>query len=114
MLRIDEVKERHAKGQPILIGTVAVETSELISDLLKKQGIRHSVLNAKHHEMEAEIIENAGQRGAVTIATNMAGRGTDIKLGEGVKELGGLANRYRTSRISSYRRSVTWSFWTSR
>src|SRR5699024_402842 len=100
---IDEVKERHEKGQPILIGTVAVETSELISDLLKKQGIRHSVLNAKHHEMEAEIIENAGKRGAVTIATNMAGRGTDIKLGEGVKELGGLAvigtERHESRRI---------------
>ncbi|CAD2070789.1 preprotein translocase subunit SecA [Phocicoccus pinnipedialis] len=100
---IDEVKERHEKGQPILIGTVAVETSEHISDLLKKHGIRHSVLNAKHHEMEAEIIENAGERGSVTIATNMAGRGTDIKLGEGVKELGGLAvigtERHESRRI---------------
>lgn len=100
---IEEVKERHYAGQPILIGTVAVETSELISDLLKKQGIRHSVLNAKYHDMEAEIIEKAGQRGQVTIATNMAGRGTDIKLGEDVKELGGLAvigtERHESRRI---------------
>ncbi|SDK98353.1 preprotein translocase subunit SecA [Lacicoccus qingdaonensis] len=100
---IDEVIERHRKGQPILIGTVAVETSELISEFLRKKGIRHNVLNAKNHEREAEIIQNAGKKGAVTIATNMAGRGTDIKLGEGVKELGGLAvigtERHESRRI---------------
>ena len=88
---IKEVKERHAKGQPVLIGTVAVETSELLSEMLKKEKIKHEVLNAKNHEKESELIMNAGQKGAVTIATNMAGRGADIKLGEGVKELGGLA-----------------------
>src|SRR5690625_7546255 len=87
----NEIKERHEKGQPVLVGTVAVETSEVISNLLKKARIKHDVLNAKNHYREAEIIENAGQKGAVTIATNMAGRGTDIKLGEGVIELGGLA-----------------------
>lgn len=86
-----EVKERHEAGQPILVGTIAVETSEYISNLFTKAGIPHEVLNAKNHEREAHIIEKAGQKGAVTIATNMAGRGTDIKLGEGVKELGGLA-----------------------
>ncbi|MEJ7506487.1 hypothetical protein WL523_13350, partial [Staphylococcus warneri] len=75
--------EKHKQGQPVLLGTVAVETSEYISNLLKKRGIRHDVLNAKNHEREAEIVANAGQKGAVTIATNMAGRGTDIKLGEG-------------------------------
>lgn len=88
---VREVKERHEKGQPILIGTVAVETSELISNFLKKVGVKHNILNAKNHFKEAEIILEAGQKGAVTIATNMAGRGTDIKLGDGVKELGGLA-----------------------
>src|SRR5690625_2286151 len=88
---VDEIKECHEKGQPVLVGTVAVETSEVISQLLKRARIKHDVLNAKNHYREAEIIENAGQKGAVTIATNMAGRGTDIKLGEGVKELGGLA-----------------------
>ncbi|MET3111810.1 preprotein translocase subunit SecA [Salinicoccus halitifaciens] len=100
---IEEVMERHRKGQPILIGTVAVETSELISEMLRKKGIRHNVLNAKNHEREAEIIQNAGKKGAVTIATNMAGRGTDIKLGEGVKEVGGLAvigtERHESRRI---------------
>lgn len=100
---IEEVIERHRNGQPILIGTVAVETSELISEFLRKKGIRHNVLNAKNHEREAEIIQNAGKKGAVTIATNMAGRGTDIKLGEGVKELGGLAvigtERHESRRI---------------
>ena len=88
---VELVKELHAKGQPILIGTVAVETSELLSQLLDREGIPHNVLNAKNHAKEAEIVANAGQRGAVTIATNMAGRGTDIKLGPGVSDLGGLA-----------------------
>ncbi len=102
---IQEVKERHEKGQPILIGTVAVETSEVISNLLKKVGVKHNVLNAKNHFKEAEIILEAGQKGAVTIATNMAGRGTDIKLGDGVKELGGLAvigtERHESRRIDN-------------
>lgn len=88
---IEEVKKRHATGQPILVGTSSVEVSELVSNMLRKQGIKHEVLNAKNHEREADIVALAGQKGAVTIATNMAGRGTDIKLGEGVKELGGLA-----------------------
>src|SRR5690606_19554244 len=88
---VDEVERRHNLGQPILIGTIAVETSEEISMLLRKRRIQHEVLNAKNHEREAEIIAKAGQKYAVTIATNMAGRGTDIKLGEGVAELGGLA-----------------------
>lgn len=100
---VDEVIRRHKEGQPVLLGTVAVETSEYISELLKKKGIRHNVLNAKNHEREAEIVQNAGQKGAVTIATNMAGRGTDIKLGEGVKERGGLAvigtERHESRRI---------------
>ncbi|TRW82213.1 preprotein translocase subunit SecA [Staphylococcus agnetis] len=100
---VEEVIEKHRKGQPVLLGTVAVETSEYISNLLKKRGIRHSVLNAKNHEREAEIVADAGQCGAVTIATNMAGRGTDIKLGEGVEELGGLAvigtERHESRRI---------------
>ena len=85
-----DVKERVDKGQPVLIGTIAVETSEYLSQLLTRQGIKHNVLNAKEHAREAEIIVDAGQPGAVTIATNMAGRGVDIKLGEGVRELGGL------------------------
>lgn len=100
---VDEVVERHRNGQPVLIGTVAVETSEYIANLLSKKGIRHNVLNAKNHEREADIIMNAGKKGAVTIATNMAGRGTDIKLGEGVKEVGGLAvigtERHESRRI---------------
>ncbi|AVQ34329.1 preprotein translocase subunit SecA [Staphylococcus muscae] len=100
---VEEVIEKHRKGQPVLLGTVAVETSEYISELLKKRGIRHSVLNAKNHEKEAEIVSGAGQKGAVTIATNMAGRGTDIKLGEGVEDLGGLAvigtERHESRRI---------------
>ena len=100
---VEDVVEKHKKGQPILLGTVAVETSEYISNLLKKRGIRHDVLNAKNHEREADIIANAGQKGAVTIATNMAGRGTDIKLGDGVEELGGLAvigtERHESRRI---------------
>src|SRR5690625_1218744 len=102
---VEKIKECHEKGQPVLVGTVAVETSEVISKLLKRAGIRHNVLNAKNHYREAEIIENAGQKGAVTIATNMAGRGTDIKLGEGVKELGGLAvigtERHESRRIDN-------------
>ncbi|WP_269411819.1 preprotein translocase subunit SecA [Lentibacillus daqui] len=101
----EDIKERHEKGQPVLVGTVAVETSELISNLLKRMGVKHDVLNAKNHFREAEIIENAGEKGAVTIATNMAGRGTDIKLGEGVKELGGLAvigtERHESRRIDN-------------
>ncbi|WP_323712980.1 preprotein translocase subunit SecA [Mammaliicoccus sciuri] len=100
---VKDVIELYKKGQPVLLGTVAVETSEYISQLLKKKGVRHNVLNAKNHEREAEIILNAGQKGAVTIATNMAGRGTDIKLGEGVVELGGLAvigtERHESRRI---------------
>ena len=88
---VNEIERRHKLGQPILVGTIAIETSELVSRLLTRKGIKHEVLNAKNHAREAEIIANAGEKGSVTIATNMAGRGTDIKLGEGVKELGGLA-----------------------
>jgi len=88
---IREIKDRHEKGQPILVGTSSIEDNEWLSGLFSKSGIKHEVLNAKNHEREAEIISNAGQKGAVTIATNMAGRGTDIKLGDDVKELGGLA-----------------------
>lgn len=102
---VKDIAERHMKGQPVLVGTVAIETSEIISQLLKKHKIPHNVLNAKNHEREAEIIAQAGQKGAVTIATNMAGRGTDIKLGEGVKELGGLAvigtERHESRRIDN-------------
>lgn len=102
---VEDVKTRHAKGQPILVGTVAVETSGLISRKLVEAGIPHEVLNAKNHFKEAQIIMNAGQRGAVTIATNMAGRGTDIKLGEGVRELGGLCvigtERHESRRIDN-------------
>ncbi|WP_066368902.1 preprotein translocase subunit SecA [Neobacillus fumarioli] len=102
---VEDIAERHQKGQPVLVGTVAIETSELISKMLLKKGIRHNVLNAKNHAREAEIIAEAGQKGAVTIATNMAGRGTDIKLGEGVKELGGLAvigtERHESRRIDN-------------
>ena len=102
---LEDIKKIHEKGQPILIGTVAVETSEVISKLLKKAGIKHEVLNAKNHAREADIIAVAGQVGAVTIATNMAGRGTDIKLGEGVAELGGLAiigtERHESRRIDN-------------
>ncbi|MBR3364158.1 MAG: preprotein translocase subunit SecA [Solobacterium sp.] len=102
---VDEVVERHAKGQPILVGTIAVETSELISKYLKERKIPHQVLNAKNHAREADIIAHAGRIGAVTIATNMAGRGTDIKLGEGVKELGGLcvlgSERHESRRIDN-------------
>ena len=102
---VEDIAERHKKGQPILVGTVAIETSELVSKMLTKKGIRHNVLNAKNHAREAEIIAEAGQKGAVTIATNMAGRGTDIKLGEGVVELGGLAvigtERHESRRIDN-------------
>lgn len=102
---VADIKARHEKGQPILVGTVAVETSELLSHLLLQEKIPHEVLNAKNHFKEAEIIMQAGQRGAVTIATNMAGRGTDIKLGSGVKELGGLCvigtERHESRRIDN-------------
>ncbi|MGE7761797.1 preprotein translocase subunit SecA [Peribacillus sp. NPDC097895] len=102
---VEDIAERHAKGQPVLVGTVAIETSEVISAYLSKKGIPHDVLNAKNHEREAEIIANAGNQGSVTIATNMAGRGTDIKLGEGVKERGGLAvigtERHESRRIDN-------------
>lgn len=102
---VDEIKERHANGQPVLVGTVAVESSERLSQLLDQAHIPHAVLNAKNHAKEAQIIMNAGQRGAVTIATNMAGRGTDIKLGPGVKEAGGLAvigtERHESRRIDN-------------
>jgi preprotein translocase subunit SecA len=102
---VDEIKERHLKGQPLLVGTIAVETSELISDMLNKMHIPHEVLNAKNHAREAEIIAKAGQRGSVTIATNMAGRGTDIKLTDEVKKLGGLAvigtERHESRRIDN-------------
>ena len=87
---VKEIKEAHERGQPVLVGTASVEASEMLSRSLKYAGIPHNVLNAKNHEIEAQIVAQAGQRGAVTIATNMAGRGTDIKLGEGVRELGGL------------------------
>ena len=102
---VKEIKERHAKGQPILVGTVSIESSERLSKMLNQEHIPHAVLNAKNHAKEAAIIMNAGQRGAVTIATNMAGRGTDIKLGPGVKELGGLAvigtERHESRRIDN-------------
>jgi preprotein translocase subunit SecA len=88
---VSAIRDLHEKGQPVLVGTISVETSEMLSKMLKLQGVSHEVLNAKHHEREAEIVARAGERGSVTIATNMAGRGTDIKLGEGVRELGGLA-----------------------
>ena len=102
---VQDIKERHRKGQPVLVGTVAVETSELLSSMLDREKVPHEVLNAKNHFKEAEIILNAGQKGAVTIATNMAGRGTDIKLGLGVAELGGLAvigtERHESRRIDN-------------
>ncbi|HVS84756.1 MAG TPA: SEC-C metal-binding domain-containing protein, partial [Gaiellaceae bacterium] len=100
-----DIEERSRKGQPVLVGTIAVETSEYLSQLLTRKGIKHNVLNAKEHAREAEIIKDAGQRGAVTIATNMAGRGVDIKLGEGVLELGGLyvlgTERHESRRIDN-------------
>ncbi len=102
---INEIIERHKTGQPVLVGTIAIETSELVSRLLNKKGIKHEVLNAKNHAREAEIIAKAGEKGSVTIATNMAGRGTDIKLGKGVKELGGLCvigtERHESRRIDN-------------
>ncbi len=101
----DDIVERHEAGQPVLVGTIAVETSEYLSELLKRRGIPHNVLNAKEHEREAEIIQFAGQSGTVTIATNMAGRGVDIKLGEGVVGAGGLyvlgTERHESRRIDN-------------
>ena len=100
---VKEIKELHLQGRPILVGTVSVETSEMLSRMLKKEGLIHSVLNAKYHQQEAEIVARAGQRGGITIATNMAGRGTDIKLGEGVAQVGGLhvlgTERHESRRI---------------
>jgi preprotein translocase subunit SecA len=100
---IDEIAECHKRGQPTLVGTITVDVSELLSRMLKRRGIPHNVLNAKQHKSEAEIVQRAGQHGAVTIATNMAGRGTDIKLGEGIKEIGGLhiigTERHESRRI---------------
>ncbi len=100
---VREIEEAHKRGQPVLVGTVSVESSEVLSRMLKRAGIVHAVLNAKYHEQEADIVSRAGQRGAVTIATNMAGRGTDIKLGEGVRDLGGLyvigTERHESRRI---------------
>ena len=102
---IAEIKRRHEKGQPVLVGTIAIETNELLSNMLKKAHIKHEVLNAKNHAREAEIIAKAGEKGSVTIATNMAGRGTDIKLGEEIKELGGLCvigtERHESRRIDN-------------
>ncbi|HEX5583961.1 SEC-C metal-binding domain-containing protein, partial [Gaiella sp.] len=102
---VEDLVERHERGQPVLVGTIAVETSEYLSELLTRRGIPHNVLNAKEHERESEIIVNAGERGAVTIATNMAGRGVDIKLGDGVEELGGLyvlaTERHESRRIDN-------------
>ena len=102
---VDAIKELHTKGQPVLVGTISIETSEMLASVLKKAGVPHNVLNAKHHEQEAAIIAEAGQRGKVTIATNMAGRGTDIVLGDGVRELGGLhilgTERHESRRIDN-------------
>ena len=102
---VNAVEEAHAKNQPVLVGTITIDSSEELSDMLRRRGIPHKVLNAKFHEMEAEIVADAGQPGAVTIATNMAGRGTDIKLGEGVKEVGGLkiigTERHESRRIDN-------------
>ncbi|MBP3731599.1 MAG: preprotein translocase subunit SecA, partial [Mailhella sp.] len=102
---IESIKELYQKGQPVLVGTISIETSELLSSMLQKEGVPHDVLNAKHHEQEAAIVAKAGQRGHVTIATNMAGRGTDIVLGDGVKELGGLhilgTERHESRRIDN-------------
>ncbi len=102
---IEEIKELHKQGRPVLVGTISIENSEKLSTMLSRTGVKHHVLNAKHHEREAEIISQAGQRGAVTISTNMAGRGTDIKLGEGVAQLGGLhilgTERHESRRIDN-------------
>nr|HID58448.1 preprotein translocase subunit SecA [Desulfobacterales bacterium] len=102
---LDEIERLHSKGRPVLVGTISIDTSEMLSKALKKRGIKHSVLNAKNHEKEAEIVAKAGQKGNVTISTNMAGRGTDIVLGEGVKELGGLhilgTERHESRRIDN-------------
>ena len=102
---VEEIKMRHEKGQPVLVGTIAIERSELLHDMLERTGVPHEVLNAKNHEKEAQIIARAGEKGAVTIATNMAGRGTDIKLGEEVRELGGLhilgTERHEARRIDN-------------
>ena len=102
---VADIVEAHKKGQPVLVGTITIDTSEYLSAKLQKAGIPHKVLNAKFHELEAEIIADAGQKGAVTIATNMAGRGTDIKLGDGVTELGGLkiigTERHESRRIDN-------------
>jgi preprotein translocase subunit SecA len=102
---VEEIKKLHKQGRPVLVGTVSIEKSELLSRMLKKEGIPHAVLNAKHHAKEAEIVAQAGQKGRVTIATNMAGRGTDIVLGEGVAELGGLhiigTERHESRRIDN-------------
>src|SRR2546425_12301671 len=102
---LEDIKERHAEGQPVLVGTIAVETSEYLSELLKRAAIPHNGLNAKQHEREAEIIKDAGQSHSVTIATNMAGRGVDIKLGEGIVDLGGLyvlgTERHESRRIDN-------------
>src|SRR5207247_10395100 len=102
---VADIKERHEKGQPVLVGTIAVETSEVLSELLKRQGVPHNVLNAKEHAREAEIIKDAGEVGAVTIATNMAGRGVDIKIDDHVRDLGGLyvlgTERHEARRIDN-------------
>ena len=102
---VNKIKEIHETGQPILVGTISVENNEKLSAMLKKEGLKHEVLNAKNHEREAEIVAKAGEKGAITIATNMAGRGTDIKLGEGVRELGGLCvigtERHESRRIDN-------------
>ena len=102
---VDAVEEAHATGQPVLVGTITIEVSELLSKMLKKRGIQHNVLNAKYHEMEAEIVADAGVHGAVTIATNMAGRGTDIKLDDEAKAAGGLkiigTERHESRRIDN-------------
>ncbi len=102
---VEDIEERYHKGQPVLVGTISIEKSELLSDMLRKKGIPHQVLNAKHHEKEAQIIAGAGEKSTVTIATNMAGRGTDIVLGDGVKELGGLyvlgTERHEARRIDN-------------
>ena len=102
---VEEVKRAHATGQPVLVGTITIEVSELLSGMLKKEGIKHNVLNAKYHEQEAEIVADAGVHGAVTIATNMAGRGTDIKLDEDARAAGGLkiigTERHESRRIDN-------------